>query len=213
MRNWVHSLVILAFLAPFAWSEDDQWQGFDFQDAGITAAEFDKVKASGMSRKRLEELLEYGIMPSEYFSEPWKKLGVSEASWINSKKQGMEDADIDRTLYTSQRFNWMPVTSFFLPGYYHYKTGRYKMGGLLSALAVTGLVLTFVDMDETATGSNTEQKRRVKLHWPILAFGAAVWSSFDAYRGTRYSHYRDAERFTLDIIPSKEPKVEFSVRF
>ena len=81
----------LAAISAFA----DEWENTTAEDMGISQEEFQKVKESGMSKSRFLKLLEVGISPNEYFSEPWKKLGVTEDHWLNEKKAGMADDDID----------------------------------------------------------------------------------------------------------------------
>ncbi len=196
-------LALILFCSLSAQAKDD-WQGFDYRDYGITAAEYQKVRENNMSRKRLLILLEYGIMPSEYFSEPWKKLGISEPNWVKGKKQGLEDGDMDRTLYTNQRFNFIPIYSFFAPGYYQYKTDRPKYGATLTTIAVAGLALSILDMGEESMGSNLPSRKYVKPMYPIIAGIAMMWSAADAYMGTRYVHNHGAKRFAL-VIPADGP--------
>jgi hypothetical protein len=190
----------------------NEWYGFDYKEVGITTAEFDMVKQSGMTRKELEQILEYGIMPTEYFSEPWKKLGVSKSYWMNAKKQGMEDSDMDRTLYTRTKFNWEPVAGFFLPGWFPYKTRRHVTGGIMTGIFVAGAVLTFVDQQETGTG-NIDKGSEINLIYPCVCLASMLWSATDAYIGTRYVDNAEASRYSLNIIPSKSPKVVFSASF
>ena len=207
-------MMIFIFLSTVQAKEiDPEWADFNYQDAGITSAEFDMVKQHGMSKKELLRLLEYGIMPQEYFSEPWKKLGVSKSEWILSKKQGLEDGDIDRRIYTRSYFNYNPVVSFLLPGYYAYKTRRYKYGGTMSGVFVISSVLTFVHKQKTGSNTN-EEKEQIILVYPIIALCSMIWSAGDAYLGTRYSDNTDAGRFSLNVNPSPTaPSVNLSVNF
>jgi hypothetical protein len=213
MKKCAAVLMLIFLLLHAAQAVEGEWSDFDYKDAGITSSEFDMVKKHGMSKKELLKLLEYGIMPQEYFSEPWKKLGVSKSEWINAKKQGLEDMDIDRRIYTRSYFNYQPVISFFLPGYYAYKTRRYKYGGTMTGVFVISTVLTFVHKQKT--GRNTlEEKKQIILVYPIIALCSMIWSAGDAYISTRYSDNVDANRFSLNIAPSlSSPSVSLSVNF
>src|SRR4051812_185118 len=138
----------------------DEWENTTAEDMGITQEEFQKVKESGMSKAKFLKLLEVGISPNEYFSEPWKKLGVTEEHWLSEKKAGMADDDIDRSYRKQDANNMAPFISFVLPGYYEYKTDRMKTGLFLSTAAVAGLALTF-------TVKNTET-HSIYPEFPIM---------------------------------------------
>ncbi len=185
-------LAILVYTTSVSVHAFDEWQNVNYDDLGITQAEYQRVKESGMSKAKLLELLEYGIMPNEYFSQPWKKLGVSEQKWISEKKAGMEDDDIDRRYRRQAAHNYDPFVSFVLPGYYQYKTGEFTHGGILSGIAVTGLMLTFLHTDRTGS---------IYPIYPITALVSALWSAGNAYMDTRYQHNEDASRFSLDFGP------------
>ncbi|MFC1584617.1 hypothetical protein ACFL5V_03615 [Fibrobacterota bacterium] len=205
-------LTFFICLEPAVFADDDEWQGFSYEEAGITTAEYEMVREKGMSRKELLKLLEYGVMPQEYFSEPWKKLGVSKTEWIMAKKQGMEDMDIDRRVYTRSYVNYDLIVSFFLPGFYAYKTKRYKYGGAMTGVFLISTILTFTHKRETARDTQHPEKHII-IAYPIIAFCSMVWSASDAFIKTRYRDNRDASRFSLNIIPSTSPSVTFSYSF
>lgn len=169
----------------------NEWDGVTSEDMGISQEEFQRVKESGMSKSKFLKLLEYGISPNEYFSEPWKKLGVSEEHWITEKKAGMADDDIDRSYRKQDSHNLLPVVSFFLPGYYSYKTDHTWRGLTLSTIAVAGLALTFLHRNP-----DTDNPYAI---YPIAAVSAMVFSAGEAYLGTRYVDNQDAARFSLDL--------------
>ena len=169
----------------------DEWENTTAEDMGISQDEFQKVKESGMSKSKFLKLLEVGISPNEYFSEPWKKLGVTEAHWLNEKKAGMADDDIDRSYRKQDANNMAPFISFVLPGYYEYKTHRTYFGATLSTLAVAGIALTFLHQ-------NTET-HSIYPFYPIVALGAMLTSAGDAYIGTRYVDNQEAGRFSWNL--------------
>lgn len=184
----------------------DDWEGVTPEDMGISVEEFQKVKESGMSKAKFLHLLEVGISPNEYFSEPWKKLGVTEDHWLNEKKAGMADDDIDRSYRKHDANNMAPFISFVLPGFYEYKTDRLYTGLTLSTLAVAGIALTvLVPNHETHS---------IYPEFPILALGAMIWSAGDAYLGTRYVDNQEANRFSLNVGLNKGgPAALLSLRF
>jgi hypothetical protein len=210
MSLWLRLLVLVAvmtFAPKLAMASDDEWQGVKPEDLGISQEEFQMVKERGMSRKTLMHLLEVGVSPNEYFSEPWKKLGVTEDHWLDEKKAGMADDDIDRSYRKQASSNLTPFLSFIMPGYYQYKTGRIYTGLTLTTLAVAGIVLTFVHRDE-----DTESIYPI---YPIISLGAMIYSAADAYLDTRFVDNQDASRFSFDfgILPTGGPAASMRLRF
>jgi hypothetical protein len=209
MSFWLRLLVIVAALTflPHAAFADDEWTGVKAEDLGISEEELQTVKERGMSKKTLMHLLEVGVSPNEYFSEPWKKLGVSEDHWLSEKKAGMADDDIDRGYRKQATSNMTPFISFILPGYYQYKTDRLYTGLTLSALAVGGIVLTFVHRDKDTDG--------IQPIYPIITLGAMIYSAADAYLDTRFVDNQDASRFGFDfgLLPAGGPAATMKLRF
>ena len=74
-----------------------QWDGFNYEDLGLTQWEYQQAKEQGVTRDKLTKLVELGIRPTEYLQKPWNRLGVSEEDWLSQRAEGMEDADIDRS--------------------------------------------------------------------------------------------------------------------
>lgn len=181
------ALVLLPFGKAFA----DEWDNTSAEDMGISQEEFQKVKESGMSKSKFLKLLEVGISPNEYFSEPWKKLGVTEDHWLTEKKGGMADDDIDRSYRKQDANNMTPFISFILPGYYQYKTNKTIFGATLSTLAVSGIALTFLHKNKESKG--------IYPFYPILALGAMFTSAGHAFMGTRYLDNQEAGRFSWNL--------------
>lgn len=169
----------------------NEWEGVTPEEMGISQEEFQKVKESGMSKAKFLKLLEVGISPNEYFSEPWKKLGVTEEHWLGEKKAGMADDDIDRSYRKQDANNLIPFLSFVLPGYYSYKNDRLYSGLTMSGVAVAGIAMTFIH-------TNPDTKS-IYPFYPIVAVGAMLWSAGEAYLGTRYVDNQDAARFSLNL--------------
>jgi hypothetical protein len=197
------ALVLLPSSKLFA----DEWENTSAEDMGISQDEFQKVKESGMSKSRFLKLLEVGISPNEYFSEPWKKLGVTEDHWINEKKAGMADDDIDRSYRKQDANNMAPFISFVLPGFYQYKTSRTYFGASLSTIAVAGIALTFLHQNK--------ETHSIYPFYPIAAVAAMFVSAGDAYMGTRYVDNQEAGRFSwnLGLCESGGPSALLSLNF
>ncbi len=207
--NAIKKALILAvlLLLPALKVYADEWENTTAEDMGISQEEFQKVKESGMSKSKFLKLLEVGISPNEYFSEPWKKLGVTEDHWLNEKKAGMADDDIDRSYRKQDANNMTPFISFVLPGYYEYKTNRLKTGLALSTIAVAGIALTIlVQNTETHT---------IYPEFPIMTLGAMMWSAGEAWQGTRYIDNQEATRFSwnLGLSPKGGPSALLSLHF
>jgi hypothetical protein len=188
-------LALMAITSPVR-ASDSQWDGTDPEELGISQEEFQKVKESGMSKSKLLHLLEVGVSPNEYFSEPWKKLGVSESHWLDEKKGGMEDDDIDRSYRRQTSNNMEPIIAFVLPGYHHYRTDRVYTGLGLSTAAVAGIALMFLHQNEDT--------KSIYAVYPIITFVSMMWSAGVAYMDTRYLDNQDASRFSFDFGPDFE---------
>ena len=169
----------------------DEWENTTAEDMGISQEEFQKVKESGMSRSKFLKLLEVGISPNEYFSEPWKKLGVTEDHWLTEKKAGMADDDIDRSYRKQDANNMIPFVSFILPGYYQYKTNKTYFGLGLSTVAVAGIALTFLHQNS--------ETHSIYPYYPMATVLAMIVSAGDAYLGTRYVDNQEAGRFSWNL--------------
>lgn len=169
----------------------DEWENTTAEDMGISQEEFQKVKESGMSKAKFLKLLEVGISPNEYFSEPWKKLGVTEEHWLTEKKAGMADDDIDRSYRKQDANNLTPFISFVLPGYYEYKTNKTYLGLGLSTAAVAGIALTVL--------LPNKDTHTINPLFPIITVLSMVTSAGDAYLGTRYVDNQDASRFSWNL--------------
>ncbi len=192
MSFWLRIFLLAAalFVLPRV-ANADEWDGVKADDLGISQEELQTVKERGMSKRTLLRLLEVGVSPNEYFSEPWKKLGVTEDHWLDEKKAGMADEDIDRNYRKQSTSNVTPFISFILPGYYQYKTDRIYTGLTLSTLAVAGIVLTFVHKDKDTGG--------IHPIYPIISLSAMIYSAADAYLNTRYVDNQEASRFSFDF--------------
>jgi len=200
-------LIALLFAAPLVHADDSEWDGVKAEDLGISQEEMQMVKERGMSKNQLTHLLEIGVSPNEYFSEPWKKLGVTEDHWINEKKAGMADDDIDRSYRKQAGNNLTPFISFVLPGYYQYKTNRLYTGLTLSTLAVAGITLMFLHKD-----ADTDEIQPV---YPIITLCSMLYSAGDAYINTRFVDNQEASRFSFNfgLTPAGGPAAALKLRF
>ncbi len=195
INTLLHLAIFFIFTVPHAGfsMQEDQWSGLSYDDLGISQEEFQKVRESGMSKSRLFMLLEHGITPNEYFSEPWKRLGVSKSHWLNEKKVGMADDDIDRSYRKQSPSNFTPFITLMLPGYYQYRTDRFWYGFTLSAIAATAATLTIFHRN-SVTG-------HIHPYYPIIMVGSMFWSAADAFLDTRYVDNQEASRFSGTYHP------------
>lgn len=184
----------------------DEWQGFNYEEMGLTQWEFQQAKEEGVSRDKLTNLVEMGIRPSEYLQKPWEKLGVSEEEWISQRSGGLEDADIDRSYRNNAGDQSYAYLSLLIPSLYQWHKDESMKAIWMDALWV-GSVGTTVYL---ATDGNT-------AWWYGLIFVAAahIWSFADAFFSTQWDSNPDANRFSYGILPTPEKGVAgfFNVKF
>lgn len=189
-----------------AQASGDQWNGFRYEDLGLTQWEFQQAKEEGISRDKLTRLVELGVRISEYLQKPWSKLGVSEEDWLSQRSQGLEDADIDRSYRNKSGNQGYAYVSLLVPSFYQWKTNQSMKGiwmDVLWGVSVGATVYLAVD------GSNA--------WWYGLLFvaGAHIWSFADAFFGTQWDSNPDANRFSFGILPTPDKGVlgAFQVKF
>jgi len=202
-NNLFLSLLLALFILPSLLLADyaNEWRNFKPGDAGISEGEFELVKKNGMSRKKLLDLVEYGIMPTEYFDKPWEKLGISEEKWVSGRKAGLENADLEHTGSRSAQFNTAPLISFFLPGFYAYRSDRLYHGLSMSGLATLSLAGLIFHQNESKPDNSQEAKKSTNFYYLIPLLGSMLWSSADAWYYTQHRFNPDANRFTLLPLP------------
>lgn len=208
MSHWVRIISLLAVLcAPlFAqnYSEDEnvgsatatesQWDGFDYEELGLTQWEFQQAKEAGLTRDKLTSLIGLGIRPTQYLQKPWLALDVSEEEWIEQRTQGMDDSDIDRT-YRNRAVNQdLAYWSLLVPSLYQWKTDE-------TTKAISMNALWFGSMGATvflaATSDNNEW-----VYGAIFVAAAHAWSFLDAFMATQWENNPDANRFSWGILPT-----------
>jgi hypothetical protein len=179
-----------------ATATSDPWEGFRYEDAGLTQWEFQQAKESGMSREMLTRLVELGVRPSEYIQKPWERLGVTEDAWLKEREQGLEDSDIDRS-YRNRNINQdLTYWSILVPSLYQWKTNETITAVWIDALWVVGVggLAYFV--------ATSDENKDIWQYWLIPILGAHIWSFADAFFGTQWENNPDANRFSLGIGPS-----------
>ena len=184
----------------------DEWQGFNYEELGLTQWEFQQAKEEGVSRDKLTSLVEMGIRPSEYLQKPWEKLGVSEQEWINQRSGGLEDADIDRSYRNKSGDQSYAYLSLLLPSLYQWKTDQSMKAIWMDALWVGSVGATVY---LAADGNSAWWYGLIPV---ILAHG---WSFLDAFFSTQWDSNPDANRFSYGILPTPENGVAgfFNVKF
>ncbi len=176
-----------------ATASGDSWDGFKYEEVGLSQWEFQQAKEAGMTRDKLTTLVELGIRPSEYLQKPWERLGVSEEEWIRERSEGMEDSDIDRSYRNRTQNRGIAYLSVLLPSLYQWKTDQSTKAIWMDALWVVGVAgLTYFAVSDDA---NTW------AYWLIPVVGAHLWSFFDAFMGTQWEDNPDANHFSMGIGP------------
>lgn len=169
------------------------WEGFDYEELGLTQWEFQQAREAGLDRDKLLKLLELGIRPSEYLQKPWERLGVTEAIWLQERTAGMDDSDIDRSYRNRAGLQNFAYWSALVPSLYQWKSG--KTTEAITMNAIWGVCLgTYIYLAIT-TPSNDENYTLL----PMLA--VHVWSFGDGLMETQWENNPDANRFSFGIAP------------
>ena len=192
MKKFLFPVIALCFTMSFAQFFDDEWADFDYQHAGLSQIEFQRVKESGITKDKLMYLLEIGIQPSEYLNEPWKNLGVSESQWLDQRSKGMEDSEIDRTYknqYGNQGLAW---ASFLIPSIYQWSTDQMATAIAMDIAYLTAWSITIFAL---------EGKEKVQYGAPFI-IAVHLWSGIDGILSTQWDSNPDARNFSWGILPT-----------
>ena len=176
-----------------ATASGDQWEGFKYEEMGLTQWEFQQAKEEGISREKLTHLVELGVRLSEYLQRPWEKLGVSEEQWLDERSAGMEDADIDRSYRNRSGDQAYAYISLFLPSFYQWKTEKTMKAIWMDALWVGGVGATvYMAVDGSSNW----------FYFLLPVVGAHIWSFADAFFETQWDSNPDANRFSFGVLPT-----------
>ena len=197
----VISLVLFQFSSA---QEGDE----EMKKLGLTQAEWQQYKASGMSEGKLKKLLQAGIVLEEYFQKPWNGMGISESSWISYRRDGWTNEEIRNKQDRNEYENGTVIISFFLPGYGHYRIHQKLKGLLFSSVAVGSISLYFLHTKKDDFGGS----RHRYPAYLILLGADAVASAADVYWQTRNDANPELKRFSFDINP-EEKMISLSMNF
>jgi hypothetical protein len=208
MSHWVRIFALLVLFSVPLFAQDseetseagnvtateDQWQGFRYEDHGLTQWEFQQAKEAGLTRDKLLSLLELGIRPNEYTQKPWVALNVTEEEWLKEREQGMEDSDIDRTYRIRAGNQSLAYWSLLAPSLYQWNVSE-TTKAISMDIAWAGAVGATVFL--AATSENSEW-----IYGAILVAGVHAWSFLDAFMSTQWENNPDANRFSWGITPT-----------
>ncbi|WP_295682900.1 hypothetical protein [uncultured Fibrobacter sp.] len=176
----------------------DEWEGFRYEEMGLTQWEFQQAKEEGVTREKLTHLVELGIRPSEYLQKPWMRLGVTEEQWLSQRSEGLEDADIDRSYRNRSGDQGYAYMSLLIPSLYQWKVGHTSKAIWIDALWVAGV---------GATAYMLVDKQDNWFYFLIPVVGAHIWSFADAFFSTQWANNPDANRFSFGILPTPDKGV------
>ena len=189
-----------------ATASGDEWQGFNYEEMGLTQWEFQQAKQEGLTRDKLTHLVEMGVRPSEYLQKPWEKLGVSEEEWLDQRSGGFEDADIDRSYRNNAGEQGYAYLSLLVPSLYQWHKDQSMKAIWMDALWLGGVGTTVY----LAVDGNSAW-----WYGLLIVAGAHIWSFADAFFSTQWDSNPDANRFSYGILPTPEKGVAgfFNVKF
>ena len=189
-----------------ATASGDEWQGFNYEEMGLTQWEFQQAKQEGLTRDKLTHLVEMGVRPSEYLEKPWEKLGVSEEEWLDQRSGGFEDADIDRSYRNNAGEQGYAYLSLLVPSLYQWHKDQSMKAIWMDALWLGGVGTTVY----LAVDGNSAW-----WYGLLIVAGAHIWSFADAFFSTQWDSNPDANRFSYGILPTPEKGVAgfFNVKF
>ena len=207
-------LLSLAVLCPaqLKFQDDDESERTKY---GMSQAEWQQFKESGLSVTQLEKLLECGIAMGEYSSRPWLSLGVQEKDWIAERCKGMVDEDI-QAFHEHGENDYTIILAFALPGSYHWIKKSYATAAGLSTVFALSIGLYFALPEITeepapqAQGDlNSGRVEEVQTRRPVfLVIGLAdmILSSVLAYRDFNKA------KSAIDVKPESKTSLNLDFR-
>ncbi|MBQ1824978.1 MAG: hypothetical protein II121_07560 [Fibrobacter sp.] len=176
----------------------DEWEGFRYEEMGLTQWEFQQIKEAGISRDKLTRIVELGVRPSEYLQKPWEKMKISEEAWLAQRSEGMEDADIDRSYRNHHGDQSYAYLSLLVPSLYQWKKGDLVKATFIDAVWIAGVATTvYLKIDKNSSW----------FYALIPVIGAHIYSFADAFFGTQWDSNPDANRFSFGVLPTPDKGV------
>ena len=202
LRNLALCLVLATPLMALEFSDStatitaasSEWEGFKYEEMGLTQWEFQQVRETGMAKEKLMSLIEMGVRPSEYLQKPWERLGVTEQQWLSERGKGMEDSDIDRSYRNKSENQSYAYWSIVLPSLY-----QWKVGNTTTAITMDALWAVSVGAFGYLTVAT---KPRDELYLIPFIVAVHAWSFGDGLVNTKFENNPDANRFSWGILPS-----------
>ncbi len=171
----------------------DEWEGFRYEEMGLTQWEFQQIKEAGVSRDKLTRLVELGVRPSEYLQKPWEKMNISEDEWLGQRSEGMEDADIDRSYRNRSGDQSYAYLSLLVPSLYQWKKDDIVKASIIDAVWVAGVAAAvYMNVDGQSSW----------FYCLIPVAAAHIYSFADAFFGTQWDSNPDANRFSFGVVPT-----------
>ena len=176
----------------------DEWEGFRYEEMGLTQWEFQQIKEAGISRDKLTRIVELGVRPSEYLQKPWEKMNITEDAWLAQRSEGMEDADIDRSYRNNHGDQSYAYLSLLIPSLYQWKKDYLVKATFIDAVWVLGVATTvYLKVENNSSW----------FYALIPVVGAHIYSFADAFFGTQWDSNPDANRFSFGVVPTPDKGV------
>jgi len=154
----MHYFLLFLLLLPVSLLSQDDTK--PWERLGLSLTEWKLIQDNRMPMEKVEELLKAGIGISEYFQNPWKKLGMTEPKWIAKRRMGLTNDDIERQALGAKKDTSMQpakpeaptfreldrsrenrelFAAFFLPGYMQLREQRKGRGAVMVSLAAVSI--------------------------------------------------------------------------
>jgi hypothetical protein len=178
-----------------------------FGKIALASAEWEYVDDARLTADKLQEIVNAGVLPSEYFRYPWLGYRISEKEWLAKRRHGVlkGDGDVVREISSKE---WAVVQNFFFPGLHQYRRKQGFKGFIMTSVALGSLALYALHKEPGKTAI-------YGFDYPayLLVLAAdQLWSSIDIGVQIHRELNPAANRFT-SVMPAYQFSLAFNVPF
>jgi hypothetical protein len=160
----------------------------EYERLGLSQVEWNLVVQHKMSMDKVKKFLRDGISIAEYFRQPWKEFGISEARWLQNRRRGISDDDMRARCRKPSSGEWAVVQNFFVPGLHQWLRCEYGKAAVMSGVAAGSLLLFAALPGE-----------KNPAPFAVVLAADMVWSSIDIGLTVGRENNPDAARFSAIV--------------